>query len=180
MSESVGERKDFKEWQVVIAYMAQEGVCFNEGCGNPLEHGFHRHHKDGNHSNVSLENLGLACPSCHRATLKEKNPEKFKMYEEHRKHEKWVFDQVNEAIRQTLAGKLAGSVVERLNEVMTLSLKMSHRMNGVDDDIEYLPLAVKLAFKEAERDLAIDSYLKGFEACLSSIQLRLMTVKGGE
>jgi hypothetical protein len=161
------DRKDFKDWQVVAAYMAQEGICGNPECGNPLDRGFHRHHLDGDHTNNKIENLRLDCPECHRATLK--GPKKDAL-DEHRKHEKYVFTRVNEAIDQTLAGKLSGASAERLLDAISLSLKMSHSVNGIDNDIEHIPLPIRMTIKQAERDVIIGGYVEGFKDCMKSFR----------
>jgi len=160
------DRKDFKDWQVVAAFMAQEGVC---SCGNPLEHGFHRHHRNEDHTDSSVENLELKCPECHRATLK---GEKKEALDKHRSYEQEIFKKLNEAIDQTLQGKLSGASAERLLDAISLGLKMSHQGNHVDEDIEHVPLPIKMAYKTAEREIVIEAYTEGFKDCLKSLRIQ--------
>jgi len=63
------DRRSFPRWKVEQVYIAQDEVCVR--CGNSLEYGLHRHHKDGNPANNSIDNLELLCPECYRATLGE-------------------------------------------------------------------------------------------------------------
>jgi hypothetical protein len=57
-------RENFSEEQVRIQWDKQKGKC--KKCHNTLkEHAFHRHHKDGNRSNIKSSNLELLCANCH-------------------------------------------------------------------------------------------------------------------
>jgi len=85
----LSERKDFPKWKVTAAYVAQDGVCSK--CGNSLQHGFHRHHRDGNPKNNSVDNLELLCKECHRATLGEP-------FKKHRAQEKKILENLNQLI----------------------------------------------------------------------------------
>jgi len=165
------DRKDFSEWQVTAAWIAQEGVCYNfrtNGCSNPLDQGFARHHKDENHANNATENLALLCPECHRATLKGNRKVAL---DKHREYEQQIFNKLNEAIDQTLLGKLSGASAERLLDAISLGLKMSHQGNHVDEDIERVPLSIRMAFKNAEREISIETYLEGFKDCLRTFNI---------
>jgi len=171
LSEKQAERKDFSEWAVTIVYMAQEGVCAK--CGNTLALGFHRHHKDGNRSNNSVNNLELLCMECHRATYR---GAKRKRLQSHREYEKKVFDNLNEVIESTLKGSLAGSTTERLLEAMSTSLKLSRSINHIDDDIEYPPPTITVFRRLVEQNALTDAYMEGFKACLSAVRVE---AKGG-
>ena len=103
----MSERRDFPKWKVELAYIAQDGVCAR--CGRPLDRGFHRHHKDGNPMNNSLENLELLCPECHYATFGhegEKNP-----LEEHRNLERKILERLDDLIGKALDGQVSGAVM---------------------------------------------------------------------
>jgi len=158
------ERKDFKDWQVTVVYMFQEGVCH---CGNSLANGFHRHHIDGNAENVSLDNLELRCAECHRATYRGR---KRKQLMAHREHEKKIFADLNNLITQTLEGKLSGATSERLLEALSMSLKVSRRINRIDEDLEYPPPTITIFKRLVEQDILKDTYLEGFKDALSSIR----------
>src|SRR6476661_7941960 len=57
-------RANFSEEQIRIQWDKQKGKC--KKCHNTLkEHAFHRHHKDGNRSNIKSSNLELLCANCH-------------------------------------------------------------------------------------------------------------------
>jgi hypothetical protein len=148
------ERREFQRWKVEKVYIAQDGACIK--CGNSLEHGFHRHHKDGNPSNNSIENLELLCPECHRATLGE-------AIIEHRKQEEKVLRDLNRLIDECFAGKISGSVVERMIEAITLSLKISRNLNKIDEGIESPPASIALLKRMQETKILQEMYLEGFK-----------------
>ncbi len=155
-SSEVGERKDFPEWAVTAVYMYQDGVCIN--CGGTLDKGFHRHHKDGNHSNNSIENCELRCAECHRATFAEAG------WKEHKEQEKRVLEKLNEAVDLTMKKELPGTSLERLTETMVLSLKTSRSINQLDKGIEYPPPSI-LAFKRfMESKIIQGAIIDGFKS----------------
>ena len=147
-------RKDFFTWQVEAVYKAQDGVCAR--CGNSLEHGFHRHHKDGNHANNSIENLELLCPSCHRATLGD-------AVKQHEEQERRILEKLNELIDKALDGKVAGAVVEKLIDAMQLSLRISRNLAKLDEGIESPPASIELAKRLQETKILTQTYLEGFK-----------------
>jgi len=149
-----GEREDFPKWKVEQVYIAQDGVCVR--CGNTLEHGFHRHHKDGNPANNSIDNLELLCPECHRATLGE-------AIAEHRKQEEKVLRDLNRLIDECFAGRISGAVVERMIEAITLTLKVSRNLNRLDEGIESPPASIALLKKMQETKILQEAYLEGFK-----------------
>jgi len=149
-----GEREDFPKWKVEQVYIAQDGVCVR--CGNTLEHGFHRHHKDGNPANNSIDNLELLCPECHRATLGE-------AIVEHRKQEEKVLRDLNRLIDECFAGRISGAVVERMIEAITLTLKISRNLNRLDEGIESPPASIALLKKMQETKILQEAYLEGFK-----------------
>ena len=148
------ERRDFPRWKVEQVYIAQDGVCAK--CGNSLEHGFHRHHKDGNPANNSIENLELLCPECHRATLGE-------AVINHRRQEEKILNDLNRLIDECFAGKLSGAVVERLIEAMKMSLKISRSLNKVDEGIESPPASIALLKRMQETRILQEAYIEGFK-----------------
>jgi hypothetical protein len=148
------ERRDFPRWKVEQVYIAQDGVCAR--CGNSLEHGFHRHHKDGNPLNNSIENLELLCPECHRATLGE-------AIINHRKQEEKILNDLNKLIDECFAGKLSGAVVERLIEAMKISLRISRSLNKIDQGIESPPASIALLKRMQETRMLQETYLEGFK-----------------
>jgi len=156
----MSERRDFPKWKVELAYIAQDGVCAR--CGRPLDRGFHRHHKDGNPMNNSLENLELLCPECHYATFGhegEKNP-----LEEHRNLERKILERLDDLIGKALDGQVSGAVMERLLEAMTMQLKLSRRINKLDEDLEKPPAIIIAQRRMIERGLLEEAYMEGFKA----------------
>jgi hypothetical protein len=148
------ERRDFPKWKVELAYIAQDGVCTR--CGNTLEHGFHRHHKDGNPLNNTLENLELLCPECHRATLGE-------AYKRHREQEERALNYLNKLLDECFNGRLSGATVERLVDAITLSLKISRSLSKLDTGIESPPPTIALLKKLQETRILQEYYLEGFK-----------------
>ena len=150
----ITERKDFPKWKVEQIYMAQDGACIR--CGASLEHGFHRHHKDGNPANNEIDNLELLCPECHRTTLGD-------ALTEHRKQEEKVLRDLNRLIDECFAGKLRGAVVERLVEAIKLSLKVSRSLNKIDQGMESPPASIALLKRMQETRMLQQAYLEGFK-----------------
>jgi len=124
--------------------------------GSSLEHGFHRHHKDGNPANNSIENLELLCPECHRATLGE-------AVINHRRQEEKILNDLNRLIDECFAGRLSGAVVERLIEAMKMSLKISRSLNKVDEGIESPPASIALLKRMQETKMLQEAYIEGFK-----------------
>ncbi|MEM2294593.1 MAG: HNH endonuclease [Nitrososphaerota archaeon] len=147
-------RKDFPRWKVEQVYIAQDGVCAKYG--DSLEHGFHRHHKDGNPANNEIDNLELLCPECHRATLGD-------AVTEHRKQEEKVLSDLNRLIDECFAGKISGAVVERLIEAITLSLKVSRNLDKIDEGLESPPTSIALLKRMQETKILQETYLEGFK-----------------
>lgn len=159
------ERKDFQVWKVTVAYVSQDGICLK--CGNSLEHGFHRHHVDGDHGNNSLENLELRCKECHHASYRGR---KKKDLGEHRIQEKAILEQLNQLIGDGIAGKLSGASAERLMEAMALAMKVSKRVNDIDIDIEYPPPAITLMKRLMETQTLSETFLDGFKRGVDSVR----------
>lgn len=147
------KRRDFPKWKVEQVYR-QDGVCVR--CGASLEHGFHRHHKDGNRANNEVDNLELLCPECHRATLGD-------AITEHRKQEEKVLNDLNKLIDECFAGKIGGVVVERMIEAITLSLKVSKTPNKIDQGIESPSASIALLKRMQETSMLQEAYLEGFK-----------------
>jgi hypothetical protein len=164
------ERRDFPRWKVEQVYIAQDGVCAR--CGNSLEHGFHRHHRDGNPLNNSIENLELLCPECHRATLGD-------ALIEHRKQEEKVLNYLNKLIDECFAGRMSGAVVERMIEAITLSLKVSRNLNKIDEGIESPPASIVLLKRMQETRMLQEAYLEGFKDGVRWLLQNKLNCKGG-
>ena len=147
-------RKNFPKWKVEAVYYAQDGVCAR--CGGSLEKGFHRHHKDGNPMNNSIDNLELLCPECHRATLGDE-------IEKHRQMEARILEKLNTLIDYAFEGKLSGAQVERLLEAMKLALKISRKQAKYDEGLETPPASIVLLRKLKETKILQDIYLEGFK-----------------
>jgi hypothetical protein len=55
---------------MVREHLEKIGYCC-ETCGGYLQQGYHQHHANGNHSDISKENLWIDCPFCHRSKMGE-------------------------------------------------------------------------------------------------------------
>ena len=155
-------RRDFEEWKVHRKYLEQEGVCAI--CGNPLNNGFHRHHKDGDPSNNSYENLQLLCPSCHFATFGKDNP-----WAQHKKVERKVMNLINEMINRAFKKELSGATMERMMDGFIKILQLSRREKGIDEQLEYPPPTIKLLLSENINREIMNSYLEGFKDGVRSV-----------
>jgi hypothetical protein len=147
------DREDFPKWIVEKVYEIQEGACAN--CGASLESGFHRHHKDGNPSNNSIENLVLLCPRCHRATF----GEKYKMYKE---QELRVLNSLNQLIDEIFSGKMSGVLAERAQSALGMSLRLAKEYYDVDDKPEPPPASITLMKRLSESASLTEAFQEGF------------------
>ena len=162
----MAKRKFFEDWKVTQVYLAQEGVCAR--CGAPLEHGFHRHHKDGNPANNSIENLELLCPRCHYATFGaegEKNP-----WEEHKKLEEKMLQRVDEIIGKAVEGKMSGAVVDKILEAIKLELSLSRSINRINEELEKVPPSIAIMKKLYETRILQETYLEGFRDGVEAVK----------
>ena len=125
------KRKDFPEWQVTVAYIRQDGCCAK--CGRSLKHGFHRHHKDGDPTNNSPDNLLLLCPECHYAITHEKE------WNEHKELERKLCLLLYQALEKVLQGELSGASLERMIMAVAKILSLSRHEKGLDVPPERLP-----------------------------------------
>jgi len=154
MSES--KRKDFKKWQVDLVYELQDGCCL--GCGTSLEHGFHRHHKDGDHSNNKTDNLELYCPECHHAR---KGEAAKTAWTSHKERESKALKDLDKLISQALGeGKLSGATAERILEAISKGLSVSRR--GLDRP-ESVPASILIERKYKQREVQLESYIEGIK-----------------
>jgi hypothetical protein len=161
------ERKDFKTWQVEARYRFQDGVCATKGCGRSLEHGFARHHENGDPSDNSIENLRLLCPRCHFATF---TGDKKAQYERHKKQEARVLELVNKLLDEQFVDtkpKFSGAEMERMNDLFTESLKISRRLAELDGEIENVPSNIRFAqYWKREKELE-EIFLEGYKSGIS-------------
>ena len=120
-------RQDFKKWQVDLAYESTQGLC--PRCGANLEQGYHVHHRSGDHSDNSLVNIELLCVKCHFTTFKGSNP-----YVEHKQTEAKVLESLGKVIDLILdpASKMSGATLEKLNDSMTMALRVSRNVSEID------------------------------------------------
>lgn len=144
------ERKNFEPWKVALVYRRQDGVCAKLGCLNPLEGGFHRHHKDGNPSNDSIENLELYCPICHGG-------EAYRTLIEQKKQ---ALGQVEAMIQMSLEGKLSGAAADKLLDAIRLQLSLSRQVYGTG--VEEPPAEIRAEGYLASSGILIKEYEKGF------------------
>jgi len=154
------ERKDFKKWITDIVYEQQNGLCSK--CGRSLEQGFHKHHKDGDASNNSVENLELLCPECHGG-------EQYKTLQQQRiKH----LQQIEDIIGLASSGEVSGAVVEKITELIKLGLSLE---NKIYNDVELPPVNIRLQTNIAIQQMLLKEYQRGFEDGLKTAYNILIT-----
>jgi len=179
MSEGQDDRRDFSQWVVDRVYEIQDGACTR--CGAGLEQtSFHRHHRDGDHSNTSPDNLELLCPQCHHSTL----GGEFNAYTEHKKQEHIVLEKINAVLDQILNpseqsdGKikpLSGTVVEQIVDAIGLSLKVSRNVTDIDYGREWMPASIKAKRKTVDAMLKVESYTEGYMDAVKQLMSRIAT-----
>ena len=168
----MGERRDFKQYQIDLVYDLQEGCC--PLCGAGLEQtGFHRHHKNSDHADNSVSNLTLLCPRCHHSKAGLSNP-----YIDHQKQEMMVLEKANSIIEQILNPQtveivdakgntqtkvleLSGVVLDKLTDMLSLSLRVSRNATDVDYGREFTPASIKLQRSMADQDARLQSFMDG-------------------
>jgi len=155
----VNERRDFKPWQVELVYRAQDGCCAR--CGRPLQRGFHRHHRDGNPLNNSIDNLELLCSECHYALHAEEKGKN--LWEEHKEVQRRVLEKLMTLIDKALNGEISGATTERLLDAMNLALKLSWQEKGFQEDIEQPPPSIVMAYEYERQRQLIHVYFEGFK-----------------
>jgi len=167
----MSERKDFPEWAVDKIYIEQDGVCTNtkEGvvCNNPLVNGFHRHHKDGDSSNNSPDNLQLLCLECHFATFKEPNP-----LDDHRKLQNEMGEQIGKLLEMVLTGgKMTGSTFKEVMGGIHTKLGLSWKQ--IKPYIEYPSPTLTMLRDMQKNKIVQDALVEGYkEGIKIGIQIR--------
>jgi len=146
------DRKDFESWKVDLVYKQQDGCCIK--CGGTLHKGFHRHHKDKDHSNNNVENLELHCPSCHRGESNVKA---------HKDQEKRVLNNINKLIDESFESKMSGSTLQQLVEAMGMSMRISRSVNDLDTGIEYPSANITYARKMKAQEAQFETYVEGIK-----------------
>jgi len=154
--------------------MLQEGACLK--CGRPLDGGFHRHHKDGDHANNSEDNLELLCPECHHGEKyshdKDANDDAVNMLEQHKLVEREVFKGIQEMITAGMDKSLSGANMERIMDGYVKMLQISKREKGLDD-VEYPPTEIKIMLSKGLAEEKMNEYLRGIEDGIRMITLKL-------
>jgi len=172
----MSERQDFPEWAVKRVYLLQEGICTS--CGNPLENGFHRHHKDGNPANNSDDNLELLCPECHYARKYEHDKETMgedeavNLYEEHKKVERAMFKKIVEMIDLGMEKQLSGAAMERLMDASVKALQISRREKELDK-VEYPPSEIKILLSKNIELQKLEEYIRGVKDGVKMMRIEM-------
>lgn len=162
-------RKEFPQFIVDQVYIEQDGVCANKNCFNPLAHGFHRHHKDGNPSNISKENCQLLCLECHFATYKgEENP-----LEKHRELQRKIIGQIGSALAKTFEGQMTGSTLERVLTGFQMQESLSWKEKGLNIQVEYPSPTFAMLRQMMKQGIVQEAFLEGFKE-------GVRTSRGGE
>jgi hypothetical protein len=155
-------RKNFKPWAVETVYNLQEGSCAK--CDRPLILGYHKHHKNGNPLDNSIENLVLYCPRCH-------DSEKWNTLQS--KKEAHI-DELNSLIQKGIEGGIAGAVLDKLLDAIKLALSLERQVN--ESDMEQPPTSVKIQYSEAIAEFNLKEYVNGVKVGIA-LQLQDKKVK---
>jgi len=165
-------RKNFPQWIVDEVFKKQDGVCANSTCFNPLVQGFHRHHADGDNSNIKMENCRLLCLECHYKTFSE-NP-----YEEHKKFLRTLMKNRQSAIEKAINGTLSGSTLERVLSGINDQKKDSWKQKGLHAQVEYPSAEFALLRQLAKNAIVSEAYLEGYKAGVSSVTAHICQHEG--
>lgn len=141
------DRKDFKPWVVAIVYNEQQGVCAK--CGNPLKSKYHRHHKNGDHADNSLENLELHCTACHSGEA----------YITYLNQKKQALGNVEALVHKITKGEISGSAAERGVEAIKLQLSLIEQCYPTE--LEDLPVEIRTRNYLVGSGILIKEYEKG-------------------
>lgn len=141
---------------------------------NPLNNGFHRHHKDGKHENNTYENLELLCIECHHA---QKDVEGLSLFEQHRVVEREVGDLVRRMINEAFDKKMSGANMERMLQGFSQMLSISRNEKGLNLEVEYPPADVKLQLSKNIQEQNLEEYMRGIRDGIRMIRVELT---GGE
>jgi len=144
----MNKRKDFEQWKISMVYNLQEGICLK--CGRPLGRKFHRHHKDGNNSNNSLENIELHCAICHGGEA----------YKTHIKQKKLVLGDIGALIQGLNEKTISGSAGQVELESIKLKLKLIEQV--YPDDLEGLPVEIRVKNYLIGSGLLLKAHEKGY------------------
>jgi len=129
---------------------------------NPLSAGFHAHHKDGDHSNNSYENLELLCIPCHYyKTVKQmqSNP-----LEEHKKLQRVVISGLLKAIEETVNKSIKGTDLERITAAYSKILVESWKEKGLAAEVQYPSGYITFIRNMMEEKLLEKTFYEGFKA----------------
>jgi cytochrome c553 len=140
-------RKDFKAWATAIVYNVQQGSCFK--CGKPLGKRFHKHHKNGDHSDNSVENLELLCASCHAGEA----------YKTHIEQKKQALGNVEALIDKAIKGEVSGAATEKAIEAIKLQLSLIEQC--YPSELEELPPEIRTRNYLVGSGLLLKEYEKG-------------------
>ena len=140
-------RKDFEPWKVSIVYNLQEGLC--KKCGKPLGKKFHRHHKNGDHGDNSIDNLELHCPACHSG-------EAYTTYIEQKKQ---ALGNVGALVDKTIKGEVSGAAAERALEAIKLQLSLIEQVYPTE--LEDIPVEIRVKNYLVGSGILLKEYERG-------------------
>jgi len=167
-------RKDFTKFQTHIAYMRQSGLCAN--CGGTLDYGmgtglpFEKHHEDGNHANVSTDNLTLLCKPCHMATLAKTDKEYKDRYDRYLEKRTEIFNQIVALTEKAMNKELAGTVISSTIELISMEQKALAEEYDMNKGVFYPPPSIKSMIYAKNMKNEIDAMKRGIEIGLSMIK----------
>lgn len=164
------ERRNFPK-KIVDKILEENDYCCMD-CGSYLQQGYHKHHINGDSSDISEENCGILCTRCHRLKAGEtKHIQLLRSKEaEFKQKLKSGIDEYESAIKRGIAGELSGSALKEIMSGIDKFIKQTWRYYDPVDYPTPLPLEVtKLMDLEAiENEKRI--YLEGFKDGARSVK----------
>ena len=161
------QRRNFPKATVREVLEEQGALCME--CGSFLAKGFHQHHRDGDHTNISKDNLVILCPRCHRAKAGETSN-----LQQYRKVQKQAMEQFDEIIKQSLAegSKLSASHIREIGVNIKEKLKEAWRYYDFGEYPEPLPADIAKLYDTSQELELLQEYRRGFEDGLKSIRVQ--------
>lgn len=165
--EEKSKRKNFSI--AIINKKFEESGRACSKCGNPILHGFHAHHIDGDNSNDAEENCELLCKSCHGS----------EQYLTLQKQKAKAVENLDKLVATGLAKELAGAVIEKLLDAIKMELSLSSQL--YEEEYFSGPPEIKLEYSYVIAENGLKRYEEGYIAgLLKRMDLTPEQVKAAE
>ena len=146
------KRKNFSIKIINEVFEEQGRSCGK--CGNPILHGYHVHHIDGNNTNVSKENCQLLCKACHGS----------EQYKTLQLQKAKAVENLDKLVATGLAKELAGAVIEKLLDAIKLELSLTSQL--YEEEYFSGPPEIKLEYSYVIAENGLKRYEEGYIAGL--------------